>query len=121
MSKRKIVLPKLDLEILSRQIYLVLGRRVMLDSDLAKLYGVTVSALNQAVQRNIERFPDDFAYRLTLQEFRDLKSQFVISSSETAVDKGLSDGAYGGRRKLPMAPIPEGNEKPRIGFRTDGG
>lgn len=74
----------------------------MLDSDLAGLYGVTVSALNQAVQRNAERFPSDFAYLLTLKEFRNLKSQFVISSSEPLEYKEVAKSEYGGRRKLPM-------------------
>ena len=70
----------------------VRGQRVMLDFDLARLYGVTTSALNQAVQRNAERFPDDFAYQLTQQEVANLRSQIVISR-----------GGWGGRRKLPWA------------------
>ncbi len=60
----------------------------MLDSDLAALYGVTTGALNQAVRRNPERFPDDFMSVLTLEEAKNLKSQTVISS-------------WGGRRKPP--------------------
>ena len=51
----------------------------MFDSDLARLYGVTTKALNQAVLRNADRFPDDFAYRLTQQEFTALRSQIVTS------------------------------------------
>ena len=62
----------------------------MLDSDLAELYGVTTSALNQAVRRNIDRFPSDFMFQMTDSEFSNLKSQFVTSS-------------WGGRRKLPLA------------------
>jgi hypothetical protein len=58
---------------------LVRGQRVMLDFDLARLYGVTTSALNQAVQRNADRFPEDFAYQLTRQEVTGLISQIVIS------------------------------------------
>ena len=61
----------------------------MLDSDLAELYGVTTSALNQAVRRNIDRFPSDFMFQMTDSEFSNLKSQFVTSS-------------WGGRRKLPL-------------------
>ena len=60
----------------------------MMDRDLARLYGVPVKVLNQAVKRNIERFPDDFMYQLTRQEVVNLKSQFVTSS-------------WGGIRKLP--------------------
>jgi hypothetical protein len=62
----------------------------MLDSDLARLYGVTTRELNQQVSRNRDRFPEDFAYLLTQQEFTNLMSQIVISSS-----------AHGGRRKRP--------------------
>jgi hypothetical protein len=77
-------------EEIERQIYVVRGQRVMLDADLASLYGVTTRRLNEQVRRNRERFPDDFAFELTLQEFRNLMSQFATSSS-----------GYGGRRKLP--------------------
>ncbi len=60
----------------------VRGQRVMLDSDLARRYGVRTAALNQAVQRNARRFPEDFAYQLTQQEFTGLMSQTVISKPE---------------------------------------
>lgn len=75
----------------------VRGQRVMLDFDLARLYGVPTSALNQAVRRNADRFPEDFAYKLTQEEFTNLISQSVISS-----------GKYGGHRKLPWAFIEHG-------------
>ena len=65
------------------------GQRVMLDSDLARIYGVTTGQLNQALKRNLERFPTDFAFQIDRQEFTNLISQSVISSS------------YGGRRTLP--------------------
>ena len=71
-------------------IYTMRGLRVMLDSDLAKIYGVTTGALNQALKRNIKRFPDDFAFQLSIKELEILMSQIVISSKN-----------YGGRRKLP--------------------
>jgi hypothetical protein len=80
----------LDPPTLERRIYLVRGQRVMLDSDLASLYGVPTKALNQAVGRNAERFPDDFAYQLTRKEFTELKSQFVTSKT-----------IRGGKQKLP--------------------
>ncbi|SRR5712691_3637784 len=64
----------------------------MLDVDLARLYGVTVGRLNEAVKRNIERFPSDFMFQLTFQEVRGLRSQFAISK------KGR-----GGRRYAPYA------------------
>lgn len=74
------------------------GVRVMLDADLALLYGVTTSALNQAVDRNRARFPDDFAFRLTDTESEALKSQIVISNG----------GSGGRRRSLPRAFTEEG-------------
>jgi hypothetical protein len=72
---------------IEKTIKVIRGQRVMLDSELARLYGVTTSALNQAVKRNGSRFPSDFAYQLTQQGFTDLISQSVISKS--------------GRRKIP--------------------
>jgi len=66
----------LEESILSK-IYLVRGRKVMLDSDLAKLYGVEVKALVQAVKRNPDRFPKDFMFRLTWGEARNSRSQSV--------------------------------------------
>jgi hypothetical protein len=71
---------------IERAIQIVRGQRVMLDSDLARLYGVTTAALNQAVQRNAERFPADFAFRLTQQEFTALLSQIVTSKGGAAGD-----------------------------------
>jgi hypothetical protein len=59
-------------------IYFIRGEKVMLDSDLAALYDVKINALIQAVKRNIERFPDDFAFQLTADEYAGLRSQFVI-------------------------------------------
>ncbi len=73
---------------LHEQIYLIRGRRVMLDFELANLYEVTTSAFNQAVTRHQERLPDDFMFQLERQKFRNLISQSVISS-----------GVHGGRRK----------------------
>ena len=77
-----------------RMIYVVRNQQVMLDSDLAMLYHVETRILNQAVKRNITRFPERFRFQLTKEEHEDLKSQFVISSLE-------KDNGYGGRRKLP--------------------
>src|SRR5712691_4567607 len=79
-------------ERIEKAILLIRGEKVILDSELAMLYGVTTSRLNEQVKRNQERFPVDFAFRLTKQEFTHLMSQFAISSSK-----------HGGRRKLPYA------------------
>jgi hypothetical protein len=72
------------------KIYLVRDQKVMLDEDLAKLYGVETKRLNEQVSRNIDRFPEDFMFKLSEREFGDLKSQNATSS-------------WGGRRKLPNA------------------
>lgn len=72
------------------KIYLIRNQKVMLDEDLAELYGVETKKLNQQVSRNPDRFPEDFMFKLTGDEFENLKSQFVTSS-------------WGGRRKLPNA------------------
>jgi hypothetical protein len=78
-------------------IHVIRGQKVMLDRDLAKMYGVPTKHLNQAVKRNVTRFPPDFMFQLTENEFKILKSQFVTSSSEEGT-KG-----WGGIRKLPFA------------------
>ena len=61
-------------------IYHLRGKAVMLDRNLADLYGVDTRTLNQAVKRNIDRFPDDFMFQLSEEEFGNLRSQFVISN-----------------------------------------
>lgn len=63
-------------------IFSVRGKRVILDADLAHLYGTTTKALNQAVKRNSDRFPEDFAFQLTAEEVRSLRSQFVTSTGQ---------------------------------------
>ena len=65
---------------LEDMIFLVRGQRVMLDSDLAKVYGVSTMRLNEQFQRNRDRFPESFAFQLTAQEFANLISQIAISS-----------------------------------------
>jgi hypothetical protein len=64
-------------ESIEKRIHELRGKKVMLDMDLAELYGVVTKALNQAVSRNRERFPDDFMFRLTWDEAKSLRSQFV--------------------------------------------
>jgi hypothetical protein len=77
-------------EVIMNKIYLIRSQKVMLDKDLAVLYGVTTGNLNKAVQRNIKRFPEDFMFQLTKKEFDDLIFQSGTSS-------------WGGTRKLPYA------------------
>ena len=73
----------MELQPIQNKIYEIRGQRVMLDRDLAELYQVTTSALNQAVKRNMERFPDDFMFQLTDEETEQWKSQIVITKSIT--------------------------------------
>ncbi len=65
-------------KVIEKMIYVIRGQKVMLDSDLAELYEVETRSLNQAVKRNIDRFPSDFMFQLSNQELTDLRSQFVI-------------------------------------------
>ena len=71
------------LEHLQELIYEIHGQKVMLDSDLAALYGVELRSLNQAVKRNIGRFPSDFMFQLTDEEWKNLRSQTVIFNNDT--------------------------------------
>lgn len=80
-------------------IYVIRGQQVMLDSDLARLYGVETRRLNEQVKRNIERFPDDFMIQLTKDEVQNLMSQFATSSSRS---QNVISG-WGGNRKPPYA------------------
>ena len=83
------LIPREEIE---QTILVIRGHNVMLDSDLAHLYGVTAGRLNEAVKRNEDRFPTDFMFQLTKPEFEHLKSQIAISSSK-----------WGGRRHAPYA------------------
>lgn len=69
-------------ETIIRKIYVLRGQKVMLDRDLAELYGVETKVLNQAVKRNIQRFPQDFMFQLNKKEFENWRSQFVTSNSD---------------------------------------
>jgi hypothetical protein len=67
-------------DVIKEKIFLIRGRKVMIDHDLAKLYGVPTKRLNEQVKRNIRRFPEDFLFELTDEEMRNLRSQFATSS-----------------------------------------
>jgi hypothetical protein len=85
-EKNEIVIAE---EIIVSKIYNIREKKVMIDHDLAELYGVDTKVLNQAIKRNLKRFPDDFMFQLTDEEFRNLRSQIVTSS-------------WGGSRYKPM-------------------
>lgn len=104
-------------ERIERSILLIRGRKVILDKDLAEMYNVETFNLNKAVKRNIDRFPPDFMFQLTREEFNNLKFHFGISR-------------WGGTRKLPYAFTDLGiamlsrsseQEKPKrqIGFKVE--
>ncbi len=85
MTKKEVL--KVDTMIVDK-IYIIRSQKVMLDRDLAEMYGVEVKRLNEAVKRNSTRFPEDFMFQLTIEEWKNLKSQFATSS-------------WGGARKSP--------------------
>src|SRR5438046_1805887 len=78
-------------ELIERRIYLIRGQKVMLDSDLAELYGVPTKRLNEQIKRNRKRFPSDFMWQLTVAEAESLRSQFATSNE-----------GRGGRRYTPF-------------------
>jgi hypothetical protein len=90
MVKKKPAIIISEKQVISK-IYLIRGKKVMLDKDLAELYQVETRVLNQAVKRNIDRFPNDFMFQLSKHEFENWISQFVISNSEKM-----------GLRKMPL-------------------
>lgn len=81
-----------SIQFVERRIYLIRGHKVMIDEDIAELYGVSTKRLNEQVRRNQKRFPDDFMFQLTREETEILRSQFAISRS-----------THGGRRSPPYA------------------
>lgn len=89
MPKARAIVP---VESIESRIFLIRGHKVMIDADLAELYGVTTKRLNEQVKRNQERFPDDFMFQLNAEEENDLRSR--IATSKTA---------RGGRRYRPYA------------------
>ena len=91
--KSRVTLPEpVTIEVVRNLIHLIRGQKVMLDSDLAELYGVETKALNRAVKRHVARFPDDFLLYLTRKEVTNLRYQI-----------GTSSLGYGGRRYRPYA------------------
>ncbi len=88
----------MSVEDIQNKVYVLRGQQVMLDYDLAEVYGYKVKNLNQQVKRNIARFPEDFMFQLTREEIESVKSQIVISR-----ENNFFEGQGGGRRTLPYA------------------
>lgn len=97
----KLLRPKfiVPVERVTQSILSIRGQRVMLDADLAALYGVETKVLNRAVKRNLDRFPEDFIFQLGAEEFAHLRFQFGTSNLRS--QNGTS--RWGGRRHLPYA------------------
>ena len=92
-------------ESIKAHVYMLRGEQVMLDSDLADIYGYELKAMNQQVKRNIERFPEDFMFQLTREEVDLVKSQ-IVTSREIQDDNLKSQfvtSSWGGKRKMPYA------------------
>lgn len=95
-KKEKLNVVKYETQDIKNLIYTIRGKQVMLDSDVAMLYNTETRIINQAVKRNLARFPERFCFKITKEELSNLKSQIVTSSLE-------KENLYGGRRKLPLA------------------
>ena len=91
-----------------RIILVIRGEKVILDSDLASLYGVETIRLNKQVHRNIDKFPEDFMFQLSKEEFSNLKSQIATSSQ-----------GWGGRRKMPLVFTEHGAMQEKIELLSD--
>lgn len=91
------------LENIENLIHVIRGKQVMLDRDLARLYGVETFRLNEQVKRNIERFPDDFMFQLSKEEFENWKSQIVTSNNSEILKSQIAISSWGGTRKRPYA------------------
>ena len=86
------------------RVYVIRGQQVMLDCDLAEIYGYEVKRLNEQVKRNIARFPEDFMFQLSDEEIGNLKSQIATSKNGDVLNDLKSQivtSSWGGRRKLP--------------------
>jgi hypothetical protein len=85
------------------RIFQVRGKAVVLDSDLAAVYGVTIKAFNQAVKRNAARFPPDFLLRLTPEEWAALRPQVMAPEEHNLKSQSVTSSSHGGRRHAPVA------------------
>jgi hypothetical protein len=88
---------------ISSLILAIRGQKVILDGDLAKLYGVSTKRINEQVRRNADRFPEDFVFQLSAQEDNDLRSQIATSNGRTVREQHPIKRTRGGRRYLPYA------------------
>ena len=92
---KNLIIPE---ELIENRIFLLRGKKVMFDRDLARLYGVKTMVLNQAVKRNIDRFPEDFMFQLTKEEMEIWRSQIVTSGYDSSLRSQIVISKRGGRR-----------------------
>ena len=97
MLEKEIMVPELNNETIESMIYIVRGEKVMLDFELANIYGYETRTFNQQVARNISKFPERYRFQLTKNELESVKSQIVTSRNS------FYSGQNGGTRKLPFA------------------
>ena len=97
-EKNKVVNLEISESMIRNLIHVVRGKQVMLDSDLARLYQVETKVFNQAVKRNLDRFPDEFYFQLTNEEYNSLRSQIVTSKGKGASIKDAGKKCFGVNR-----------------------
>jgi hypothetical protein len=99
MVKKKAASDIIPVEVVQQRILILRGQRVIIDAELARLYGVTTKRLNEAVKRNIERFPEDFIFQLTWEEAEVLRSQFATLNAVPPLRSQIAtSNTRGGRR-----------------------
>lgn len=100
MPSKKLTLPEQGIDSLIREIR---GQKVILDTDLARVYGVSTKRLNEQFRRNRSRFPDDFAFQLTAEEVVNLRAQIATASQSRAIlrSQNATSSSHGGRRYCP--------------------
>jgi ORF6N domain len=89
-------------ERIAKSIYLIRNQKVLLDSELAEMYGVETKRLNEQVRRNMDRFPEDFMFQLSNEEWENLKSQIATSSEDDSLRSQFVTSSWGGRRTPPF-------------------
>ncbi len=92
----------IPIENIAQKIYVIRGQKVMLDSNLAVFYGVETKVLNQAVKRNLDRFPENFMFQLSIEESSSLRSQ-IVTLNDTTLRSQIVTSKRGGRTYLPYA------------------
>ena len=105
MSDELIISDNKQADNIKDAIYEIRGQKVMLDRDLAVIYGVETRILNQAVKRNLDRFPSDFMFQLTKEEWRDIENNSIISSQMVMTSKGVDQHEEKSPSELPVQPL----------------